>query len=214
MLVVILAPGLLATPLPAEAPKPGKVYPIGYLSGAETGRINLMLRGQTHAVSHDGVSTMDGTARGAAMSVPGDVPGWQNIRWGMTESQVRSAVGRRPSEVIEEYADGYSPMKVPVHIRSHLLYAFPIFSNQTGRLVRVQIRPEAPAYGLWDALYEWLEERYGKPAERDTATRDTEAYTWRFPTTTIRLIRVNLLVPRIRRAVLIYHRAGIPRAPS
>ena len=141
------------------------------------------------------------TAAVAQQDVP-DVPGWQNLRWGMTEDDVRSAlVGEQltqlsptrssdmPGDWIGPKEKMYATFKIVIQLSNFTADAIPDFGRETRRLERVGIRSSfLESYSTFRDL---LSEKYGTP--RTAGSLLGNLLVWRFKTTTITLGRVDTL---------------------
>ncbi len=137
----------------------------------------------------------------AMLALPGpafglhDVQGWQNTRWGMTESEVERAVESRGLEVTpvpgpdRGTLETRTPFKTTVELGGSdcdVIFQFP---GETGRLGRVVIRTldfsRDHALEFYKSLLRTLAAEYGPPSE--TESRGTVASTtrWAFKTTTV-----------------------------
>ena len=130
-----------------------------------------------------------------------DLAGWQETRWGMTEVQARKAAGTetRTIDPPVNYRFLYAPMKVPLKIGAFPLEALLQFSKETRRLQQVLVRSDSDNPALWTLLRDLLTEKYGAPAQLG------DKQEWRFPTTIIELMRVQ--VPSVRQIHVRYYPA-------
>jgi hypothetical protein len=119
-----------------------------------------------------------------------DLPGWQQTRWGMTESEIIEAVGserlhRIPKEVGNNWYAELIIQNVDIG-----RFSFDItfqMANDNGRLQQVMIRHEAPPdkepTEQFRSTMQILSERFGQPKRFGTS----DTWAWSFPTTTIYL---------------------------
>jgi hypothetical protein len=119
-----------------------------------------------------------------------DLPGWQQTRWGMTESEIIEAVGserlrRIPREVGNNWYADLTIQNVEIG-RFQFDITFQM-ANDTHRLQQVMIRHEAPAdkepTTEFRSTMQILSERFGSPTRLGTS----DTWAWSFPTTTIYL---------------------------
>ena len=132
-----------------------------------------------------------------------NVIGWNNIRWGMTEAELK----RRFGGILSKYdMERFEAFRV-----DHYLKDIPYFSlefdvifqmsKSDGRLAQVLIDGVGkPHRGDFEAIYATMRRIYGEPSSRENYLTDTDVYfgidpaaniykkaMWRFPTTTIQL---------------------------
>jgi hypothetical protein len=144
------------------------------------------------------------TAAVAQQKVP-DVSGWQNLRWGMTEDEVHSALAgeqliqlspshsyEMPDDWIGPKEKMYATFKIVIQLSNFKADAIPQFGRETQRLERVGIRNSfLESYSTFRDL---LSEKYGSP--RTTGGPLGNSLVWRFKTTTITLGRVDTQLVR------------------
>lgn len=99
-----------------------------------------------------------------------DIAGWPGIDWGMTEQEVREALGGRvrPVTPIARFANAYAPMKGSVTIEEYPFEVFPQFSHATGDLCQVLFRAAEAEAGRRERMSEILTACYGRPVEQGT----------------------------------------------
>jgi hypothetical protein len=119
-----------------------------------------------------------------------DLPGWQQTRWGMTESEIIEAVGsarlrRIPREIGNNWYAELTIQNVEIG-----RFPFDItfqMANDTDRLQQVIIRHEASPNkeptSEFRSTMQILSERFGQPQRVGTS----DSWSWTFPTTTIYL---------------------------
>jgi len=114
-----------------------------------------------------------------------DVLGWRNTRWGMTEEEARTALGRQGQQVNPplKYAGSYVPLTTTLHISGYAVNVLLQFSDKTKTLGQVLLTWRTDSIVLWAKLNDRLTEKYGPPAQVGNLNE------WRFKTTTIELDR-------------------------
>lgn len=120
-----------------------------------------------------------------------DVLGWQQTRWGMTESQAALALGAGATRVNppEKFQNLYVPLKVTMDVAGSQVEALLQFSDQTKTLRQVLLRSKVGGIGAWAKFRDLLTEKYGNPNQVGNKRE------WRFQTTIIEL--AHLQIPRI-----------------
>lgn len=116
------------------------------------------------------------------------VVGWQEIRWGMTEDEVREALPGRaiPITPAAKFVSSYAPFKASLAIEEHPFEVFPQFSYSTGELCQVLFRAADADAERRARLSGLVTAWYGPPVERGTKQ------TWRGSIATVELDTVNL----------------------
>ena len=132
-----------------------------------------------------------------------NVIGWNNIRWGVAEEELK----RRFGEFLSKYdRDAFEAFRADLYLKDvrYFSLGFDVIfqmSKSNRRLAQVLIdRVGEPNPGDFEALYATMRRIYGEPTGRDNFLTDTDVYfgvdpttntyekaTWRFPTTTIQL---------------------------
>lgn len=132
-----------------------------------------------------------------------NVVGWNNIRWGATEAQLKRLFGG----ALEKYdAQTFEAYRADYYLKGvrYFSMGFDVIfqvSKSNGRLAQVLIDGVGkPSRGDFAALYATMRRIYGEPTSRENYLTDSEAYfgvdpaaniykkaIWRFPTTTIQL---------------------------
>lgn len=112
-----------------------------------------------------------------------DIAGWPAIEWGMTEEEVREALGDRVSPItpVAKFANADAPIKASVTIEECPFEVFPQFSRATGELCQVLFRAADAEPDRVGRMSEILTACYGGPIERGTRR------TWWGPTAALEL---------------------------
>lgn len=134
---------------------------------------------------------------------PGDVFGWDNLKWGMTGDEIQAVFGDRVKkrETRIDETDGlYAGLELTgVYIRGQHLRASLWMDEKTGRLSKIVFVPKTRPEG-----YEWAEtfinleqylvSEYGAPdAEQTSNDPGTSAERkWEFPSTVIEMSYMRL----------------------
>lgn len=132
------------------------------------------------------------------LSQPKDVKGWGKTKWGMTDEEIRAALGNQ----VEPYPDNYEYYKVHIDLwipsidigKNPYEVRFEM-DNGTDKLILVWITPNrnvVPRYAyeyLFESLEEQLIQKYGasnvqKNQEDNFTIRERK---WSFPSTSIKL---------------------------
>jgi hypothetical protein len=124
-----------------------------------------------------------------------DVLGWQNTKWGMTESEVKRSIeslGLPLTLLPASYArslDAGAPFKTTVEIEGSHYDAIFLFPNDAQRLGRVLIRTldfsREHALQLHGSLMRALKAMYGQPGETASQGSMASLTRWTFKTTTV-----------------------------
>lgn len=126
-----------------------------------------------------------------------DVPGWQNLRWGMTEAQARQSLelsGLKVEPDNGHFKDMYSALAISLTIADASYRAVLQFSEADRGLAQVLLKcgcsggPLAPK--AYRDMLRVLEEKYGKPTSSSEQPRPGSE--WAFKTTTISLSLYSL----------------------
>lgn len=112
-----------------------------------------------------------------------DIAGWPAIEWGMTEAEVREALGGRvgPITPVARFANAYASFKGALTIEEYPFEVLPQFSHVTGELCQVLFRASDADADRLDRMTEILTACYGGPVERGTKR------TWRGDTAAVEL---------------------------
>jgi hypothetical protein len=126
-----------------------------------------------------------------------DVKGWANLRWGMTEKEVKKALGKDAE--IEKPEEGDRPYYVGFMVRNIEFdgYKFAAeiqFDRKSKKLAVVNVKAigNQPVEGQFEALEKALVQKYGQPTykqgeiEKGWKVMNLER-TWNFPSTLIEL---------------------------
>lgn len=143
-----------------------------------------------------------------AVGQQGDVEGWTQARWGMTEDEVSKTfehkVARIENPKSYDHGTAYCPLVIyDVEIGKYKYSVNFVFDNETKTLVKVIIRPDnkKPSEVQFHSLEQQLTEKYGPPSyskddkhpdtriSRTVIVRSTYSYkrAWNYPSTIIEL---------------------------
>lgn len=150
-----------------------------------------MVRGQVSATLLCGILAL--WARPAAAL--DDLPGWQDLRWGMTAAQIRDELGDRVTPLPGRwlYGGAYAELAVEqVELGGLAFTAYLQMNSGTHRLQQVLLerRRVGAVPSAYEKVVDALEVTYG-PASAECAQAKTGGepldyqMTWRFPTTTL-----------------------------
>ena len=117
-----------------------------------------------------------------------DVFGWQSTKWGMTELEIIDSIGNEYvfRKTREDFGKYYSELTIPIVEIGPYDFAILFQMNKLNdRLSKVLIRhdgePDENQADAANSSRRILTEKYGVPQREGT----TNAWIWRFPTTTI-----------------------------
>ncbi len=183
-----------ATPLPkpAKPPEPAAARPVPRMPSSIFGSHFLSLM----EVASAGAGAAPRLARR-------NVIGWNNIRWGVTEEELK----RRFGGILSQYdMESFQAFRTDHYLKDvpYFSLGFDVIfqmSKSDGRLAQVLIDGVGkPKRGDFAAIFETMRRIYGEPASRENYLTDSEVYfgidpvaniykkaTWRFPTTIIQL---------------------------
>jgi hypothetical protein len=126
-----------------------------------------------------------------------NVLGWQNTRWGMTESEVKGSVESSGLRLVSlagpdgRPLDAGSPFKTNIRIDGSdydVIFQFPDEARHLGRVVvRTLDFSREHALTLHNSLLRALTETYGLPAETDSRGTLASMTKWTFRITTVLL---------------------------
>lgn len=148
-----------------------------------------------------------------------DVNGWDKVRWGMTDEEIRA----KYANLIDEEADfknGYSPFFIETEIISISFKVRFIFDNEKKKLIRISLHPqnsEDNSISLFNRLEELMIAKYGTPhKKKDDIIEDewigkvriegskTFLRTWCFLSTSINLIYLEIRTIKSKRLCITY----------
>jgi hypothetical protein len=132
-----------------------------------------------------------------------DVPGWQSLRWGMTEIEARRSLESTGYRVVPptkgkgedrwsgpNQEGGYIPFKTNLNIAGDGYEVILLFHDSTRRLGGVTLEGRSPGQFLEEQharMLKLLTEKYGVPQSTGVTMR------WTFKTTTIKLLSLPTL---------------------
>jgi hypothetical protein len=121
-----------------------------------------------------------------------DLPGWQNTRWGMTETEVTRTLGAPLTTLPASLArslDAVAALTTSVEMAGSHYDAILLFPDDTRRLGRVLIRTldysREHALMLHATLQRALTRQYGPPGETESGGSTASLERWTFKTTTV-----------------------------
>ena len=134
-----------------------------------------------------------------AAAAPGDLPGWEAARWGMTAAELEAAFGERLSPLPGRWVYGgayarQAILKVSLGELDFTAYFQMNESDDRLQQVLLERRQQQALPGSFEKLQDHLETLYGPASEACLLSeRDPTGLelVWRFPTTTVHAAFLN-----------------------
>ena len=144
---------------------------------------------------------------------PSDVKGWTATTWGMTETEIRTALPDQASRLAQpaKYADRSAAIGIERLTINRTDFSVNFLPDQKGGLDRVMLRTVSknPSETVFQGIAASLTEKYGPADFQDAGSGSvrTRIIRWTFPSTTIQLNFLDSSLMKMNMLMLVYDRS-------